>query len=218
MKSFSKRFLGIILGAMLLFGSLGFISCGTGGSGTNISIPGVEGPYLLLEGDKLLITMIFETLQIEGGGRFPIPKYKNSYLEISPDLQSGGTLVAYYISLQDVLGGKVEQLDPQTLPGGRNLPGVASGKLPASAFTVSALGNSTVYLGSSVFGLFVPMASVGMQGMIATFRFYTGGNRAGNISLVGADTEGKNSGILLLLDLNTATKNYLKTVANKYKE
>jgi hypothetical protein len=216
MKTISKRILGIILGTLLLFSTTAFISCGTGG-GNNISIPGVEGPYLILQEDKLLITMIMSNLQIEGGGRIPIPKYENSYMELSPDLQSGGTMLAFYISLQDIFGGKVDQLDPQTLPGGRNLPGVPSGRLPASAFTIESLSNTTVYLGSSVFGLFVPMKKVGMQGTIATFRFYTGGNRAGNISIVGSDENGENSGILLLLDMNATTTKFLKSVAKKYR-
>jgi len=199
-----------LLGLVFFF-TLTIQSCGPG---NNMQIPGVEGPYLYLEQDNLLISMVLENVQIEGGGRFAIPKYPNSYFEISPDLQSGGTLLAFYVSLDDIFG-NVGILDPQKLPGGRNLHGVATGALPAVAFSVESLKGIVFYLGPNVFGVFVPL-EMGMQGTMITSRFYTGSKYAGTLTLVGEDTNSANSGLLLLLNVNSSVQSYLKGVAAKY--
>lgn len=191
-------------------------SCGDGGSAKNIQIPGVVGPKVTLLQDNILISMVFENINIAGGLRYNIPKYDNSYLEISPDLQSNGTLMAVSISLQDVFNGDLDQLDPQALPGGRPLPGVVDGRLPAVAFTIEKFKNMSFYLGSSVFGMFIPLKKLDIGGSIVTARFYTGKTRTGNISLVGEDTNGENAGFLLMLDMGSKTKKRLKKVAKKF--
>ena len=207
MKALKTSFIWLLIIAMF-----SLTSCGE--SGKNIEIEGINGPHIYLEGDTLLITAILENVHMEGGGRFPINKYPGSYLELSPDLQSGGTLIAFNIAVKDVLDGNIANLDPQTLPGGRNLPGVVGGKLPAVAMTIESFNNISLYAGGDVFGIFLPF-ELNAQGAIITFRYYTGSNRAGNISLVGADSNGENSGILLMLDLKTQTKKYLKRIARK---
>lgn len=199
---------------LLIALSLFTVSCGENGS--NIEIPGVDGPKVTLHEDQVLISMIFENLVVDGGFRYAIPKYNESYVEIGPDLQSGGTLFAASLSLQDVLDGRVQSLPPQTLPGGRALPGVKSGKLPAVAFSIEKFKNSAVYVGPEVFGIFVPQ-KLNMPNSIATFRYFIGSKRAGNISLVGEDQNGENSGILLLLDMNSQTKSMLKKIQKQYR-
>ena len=160
--------------------------------------------------------MVFENINIQGGLRYNIPKYKNSYIEIAPDLQSDGTLMAVSVSLKDIFGDSLGQLDPQALPGGRPLPGVVNGRLPAVAFTIEKFKNMSFYLSSKVFGMFIPVKGLNIGGSIVTARFYTGKTRTGNISLVGEDANGENSGFLLMLDMGSKTKKRLKKVANKY--
>ena len=63
--------------------------------------------------------MVFENIILDGGLRYPVPKYPNSYIEVSPHLQSGGTMMSVSISLDDVFNGDLPRLDPQALPGGR---------------------------------------------------------------------------------------------------
>ena len=179
-------------------------SCGDGTDGRNIEIAGVQGPTVTLNSDDVLIAMVFENIALDGGLRYAIPKYNNSYIEISPHLQSGGTLMSVSVSLDDIFDGGLQQLDPQKLPGGRALPGVPSGSLPAVAFSIEAFYNMAFYLGPDVYGIFVPV-DLGIQNSIATFRFFVDGGRAGNISLVGNDVDEENGGILLLLDLKGAT-------------
>ena len=190
-------------------------SCGE--SSTQLEIPGVDGPTLTLEEDNLLISMVFEDIQLDGGLRYSIPEYDNSYLEVSPDLSTAGTLMSINVSLDDVFNGDLLLLDPQKLPGDRNLPGVASGSLPAVAFSIPNWDNMTFYLGSKFFGVFVPVSGLDIgTNNIVTARFYSGKVRAGNISLVGADENGENAGFVLLLDLSSSVKKRLKKIAKKY--
>ena len=186
--------------------SLVFVATSCGGGGNkNIDIPGVQGPHYSIDGDQLLLSMVFENVQIDGGLRYKIPRFDNSYIELSPALKSDGTLFAIKTSVQDLLDTDIDTLDPQKLPGGRPLPGVVDGRLPAVAFSIEKFHNTVVYIGPDVYGVFVP-ASVGAQGAIASFRYYVKEKRAGTISLVGEDENGENAGILLLLDADTFKK------------
>ena len=201
---------------LMLSVSLFTTSCGSGKDGANLEIPGVTGPVVTLQQDDVLISMVFDNIELQGGLRYAIPKYKNSYIEISPDFQSAGTLMSVSISLDDVFNGSLSQLDPQSLPGGRALPGVASGRLPAVAFSIEKFHNLGVYVGPSIFGIFVPV-DLGMQGSMLTARFYAGGDRVGNLSIVGEDQNGDNSGILLMLDMKGKfSKRNLKKIAKRY--
>jgi hypothetical protein len=160
--------------------------------------------------------MVFENIQLEGGLRYAIPKYKNSYLEVSPDLQSNGTLMSISVSLDDVFDIGLQSLPAQELPGGRALPGVSTGSLPSVAFSIPRWKNMAFYVGPKFFGVFIPTSlNIGTDNII-TARYYTGDKRAGNISLVGADSNGENSGFLLLLDLSTSVKRNLKKIAKKF--
>ena len=205
----------LVLSVALTAGILS-TSCGDGTSASNIQVPGVNNMSVTLVQDNVIISMVFEGLQLDGGLRYNIPKYPNSYLEISPDLLSNGTLMAISVSLQDVFDTSLQQLNPATLPGGRSLPGVAGGKLPAVAFSIEKFKNMGFYLGPKVFGVFIPVKSLGIGSSIITARYYTGSNRIGNISLVGEDANGENSGILLMLDMSASTKSQLKSVAKKF--
>ncbi len=190
-------------------------SCGE--SSTQLEIPGVDGPKLTLQEDNLLISMVFENVQIDGGLRYTIPEYDASYVEVGPDLASAGTLMSINVSLDDIANGDLLLLDPQKLPGGRNLPGVASGSLPAVAFSIPNWNNMTFYLGKKFFGVFVPVEGLDIgTNNIVTARFYSGKVRAGNISLVGADENGDNAGFVLLLDLTDSVKRKMKKIAKKY--
>lgn len=208
---FNKSKVGVL--AVLLGSLLMLTSCGD--SGTNVDIEGVDGPHVTLLQDNLMVSMVFETVQLDGGLRYAIPKYPNSYLEISPDLQSSGTLMSMSISLDDIFDDTLQQLDPQTLPGGRALPGVVGGSLPAVAFSIDSFYNMAFYVGPEVFGFFVP-ANIGVQGGIASFRYYIADKAAGTVSVVGQDANGENAGLLLLLDISSSTKKKLKKIAKKY--
>lgn len=209
-----KKFKSSLLVATAVL-TLGFTtSCGKNDT-SNIQIAGINGPTVSLLQDNLMISMVFENVQLDGGLRYNIPKYKYSFLEISPDLESNGTLMQISVSLKDIVEGGLDQLDPQKLPGGRNLPGVASGSLPAVAFSIEKFHNMSLYLGKDVFGVFVP-ASIGVDGAIASFRYYIGEKRAGTISVVGNDANGANAGVLLMLDMKGQVKSQMMNVYKKF--
>lgn len=205
--------LKILVSAFFLAFSLLFTSCGD--SGTNVTIPGLQGPTVVINGNQVLVSMILENLVIDGGLRYNIPDHPGSYLEIGPDLQSGGTLVSFSFDINDVLNGELRGFDPQRLPGGRALPGVATGSLPALAFSIERFHNISIYYGPKAFGLFVP-ANIGVTGAMASFRYYIGGKRMGNLTIVGSDENGENAGVLLLLDMNATIKNKLKEHAQQF--
>jgi hypothetical protein len=191
-------------------------SCGNGTSASNIQIPGVANSKITLNNDSVLISFVFSAIQLDGGLRYNIPKYPNSYLEISPDLQSAGTLMSISIAIKDVANTSLQNLDPQSLPGGRALPGVASGRLPAVAFTIQKFHGMSFYVGPKLFGVFIPLGNLGIGNSIITARYYVSTTRVGNISLVGADANGENSGLLLMLDLSSTTaQNTINAVAAK---
>jgi hypothetical protein len=177
--------------------------CGKG-SGKNPTISGVTGPNVSYVNGQFTMSLVLTDLNLDGGGTLPIPHMPNSYLEISPDLQSTGTLVQVGISPVDLAaltGGGVNLLPPADLPGGRALPGVSGGQLPAVAVQVPKWDNITFYVGPEIFGLFVPV-NLGLAGYEATFRFYdTSGNDIGNISVVGEDTTKANAGFLVLIPI-----------------
>jgi hypothetical protein len=177
--------------------------CGKG-SGKNPTISGVTGPNVSYVNGQFTMSLVLTQLNLVGGGTLPIPHMPNSYLEISPDLQSTGTLIQVGLSPADLAalsGGGVNLLPPTDLPGGRALPGVSGGQLPAVAVQVPSWDNVTFYVGPQIFGLFVPV-KLGLAGYEATFRFYdTNGLDIGNISLVGEDTTNANSGFLVLIPI-----------------
>lgn len=194
----------ILLSTLMTLG-LFSTSCGNGTSASNIKIPGVSKSAITLNNDSVLIAMVFESIQLDGGLRYNIPKYPNSYLEISPDLESAGTLMSISIALKDVANTSLQLLDPQSLPGGRALPGVASGRLPAVAFSIEKFRGVSFYVGPKIFGVFIPLKNLGIGNSIITARYFVSSTRVGNISLVGSDANGENSGLLLMLDLSSST-------------
>lgn len=205
-----KIFFVCILSLTLFFST----SCGNNET-SNIEIAGVKGPVVTLLQDNVLISFVFENIKLDGGLRYGIPKFPNSFIEISPDLESDGTLMQISTSLKDLLDTDVTLLDPLKLPGGRNLPGIPGGNLPAVAFSIEKFKNVSFYLGKEVFGVFVPV-KVGVDGAIASFRYYIGQKRSGTISLVGSDGNGENSGVLLLLDFKGQVKEQLWKVYNRF--
>ncbi|WP_127717259.1 hypothetical protein [Halobacteriovorax sp. HLS] len=208
--SLLKRYTLLLL---TIVGLLSFTACN--GKNSNVKIDGVDGPNVTLLEDNLMISMVLENVQLDGGLRYNIPKYPNSYIEISPDLQSDGTLMSVSISIDDMFNDDLYGLDPQKLPGGRPLPGVVSGSLPAVAFSIEKFNNMSVYVGPEVFGIFVPV-NLNVENSILSFRYYISEKRAGTVSVVGNDQDGENGGVLLMLDIKGKWKKLLKKAQKRY--
>lgn len=180
-------------------------ACGKG-SGKNVAIPGVDGPRVSLVDNKFLLSAVLTEVQMDFGARVPIPKMANSFIEVGPDLQSKGYLIQFgmdFGDLQALLKDQIGTIDPTTLPGGRPLPGIAAGTLPAIAISVPKLNNIVFYAGNTVFGVFIPVPfPKEMRGLMLTSRFYdSAGESIGNLSVVGPDNDNKNGGVLVLLPI-----------------
>lgn len=193
MKKLTSAVMAVVLAAALT-------ACGGSGSGQNPTINGMTGPDIEMVNGKLLLSMTFQNVFVDGGVTIPIPKYPGSSLQVGPDFQSNGTLLVLTISVPDFLGNQGQGLDPQTLPGGRPLPGVAAGNMPAVALQIKQLFNTVLYVGPQVIGFFVPFKKLDMGGSIVTFRFYDKESKpVGLLSLVGADQSGANAGVLAMM-------------------
>lgn len=180
--------------------AISFTACGGRGSGLNPEIAGVTGPDVELVNGRLMLSMVFNNVSVDGGATIPIPKYPNSSVQIGPDFQSAGTLLVLTISTTDFLGDKGASLNPQALPGGRPLPSVAAGVMPAIALQIPQLFNTVLYVGPEIIGFFVPFKKLDLAGSILSFRFYNkGGDPVGILSLVGSDAAGLNAGILAMM-------------------
>lgn len=196
----------IALSAVLVVASsVTLAGCGKG-QNKNIRIDGVKGPTVNFVDNKLLLNLTLEGLAIDFGTRIPIPNLDASVIEIGPDLQSDGYLISVALDVKDVQKlskNAIGFANPVALPGGRPLPGVAEGQLPAVAVTLPKKGDDiVVYAGPTVIGVFVPV-KLPWKDYMGTFRFYDGaGDRIGNLSIVGQDQNGANSGVLILVSLN----------------
>lgn len=197
-----KKFTGAGLAVLM---AITLTACGGKGTGKNPLIAGVTGPDVEVVNGRLVLSMVFQSIQIDGGATIPIPKYPNSSIQVGPDFASAGTILVLTISVTDFLGDKGTLFPAQSLPGGRPLPGIASGVIPAVAIQVKQLMNMVFYVGPEVLGVFVPFGKLDMQGAIVSFRFYNkAGEAVGLLSLVGNDAEGKNAGILAMIRADLA--------------
>jgi hypothetical protein len=197
-----KKFAGTSLAVLM---AITLTACGGAGSGKNPLIQGITGPDVEVVNGRLVLSMVFQNIHIDGGATIPIPKYPNSSIQVGPDFQSSGTLLVLTVSVTDFLGDKGTLFNAQTLPGGRPIPGIAAGVMPAVAIQVPQLMNMVFYVGPEVLGVFVPFGKLNMQGAIVSFRFYNKASEpVGMLSLVGSDAAGLNAGILALIRADLA--------------
>jgi hypothetical protein len=209
---FKKSFKAIVLSLAVM---LSASACGSGsgaGAGKNPVISGISGPTATFVNNDFILSMTLANVSIDAGLTVPIPHMPNSSIQVGPDLQSNGMLISVSLNVTDLQGliKGVDFINPQTLPGGRPLPGVSAGEIPAIAVQVPKWDNMVFYVGTTVFGVFVPV-KLGIQNDIATFRFYdTKGDDVGDLSIVGEDSTGANSGILLLIPIAGQVATILK--------
>lgn len=168
--------------------------------GENPLVNGIDGPSVHLLNGQVIFSIAIHDISIDIGMVIPVPRYPHSSFQIGPDFQSNGVLLSLSLSIEDFIENQGLGLNPQALPGGRPIPGVAAGALPAMAVQIPVLQNAVLYLGPQVIGLFVPFEELDLLGMIITFKFFdTDKRRVGFLSLVGSDVRGQHAGILALM-------------------
>ena len=190
-------------------------------NGLGLDIAGVDGPYVKLSGDNLIISVIFENIVLEGGLRYEIPEYEDSYLEFSPSLEKEGTFLAISLSMKNFDKFGLLEMNAEKLPNGMPIPGISSGELPTVRFTLDLAGtlfhNMSFYLGPKFFGVFVPVPLNGVPPIITT-RYHIEGFRAGTLSMLGPDENGENSGFLLLVNLSDQVKSLVRARIEKFED
>lgn len=190
------------------------VSCGDG----NVSIPGVDGPNVHLVEDNVIISMTMQDLYMDLGATYYIPKYPNSSISLAPAIDGMGSVLQFNVSLDDMFSSDVQELDPKTLPGGRMIPGVAEGALPAVAFSLEdKMKGVAFYVGPKIFGIWIPLPKFEIYGLSWTKAFSAGSKRVGSISMFGKNMDGEHSGFFLALSTKTAyEQKKLKKLSKKY--
>ncbi|MFY7993337.1 MAG: hypothetical protein ACOVP4_08615 [Bacteriovoracaceae bacterium] len=192
-------------------------SCGNQPTGLP-NIPGVQGPLFNVVDGKVMITFNFLTLNSNFGGRIPLPKTKNSFVEITPNIIDGGTTAQFLLDVEDLRSAGLGSQDPTTLPDGRPLPGIPGGTLPAIAVNVHEILDSTLYFNSNLFGLFIPINKLNTQGLSAYYKVVIKGQDAGLLGIVSSDENGENAGFTLFLKLDTLRNKDFKKIINLSKK
>ena len=208
-----KKLTGLV-GLFLIF--LFFVSC-NGGGGTNPTIPGVKGPFVNIFEDRILISSVLPGLPLDGGARYSIPGGHDSYIEISPDLGSSGTLMAISLSLKDIDDEFGGELVTMGLPGGRPLPEVPGGRMQALNFSVQNISQMVLYISDEKVGLYFPVLFA-IADLIYGFDYFVGDQKAGKLFIIGQDAAKVHSGFLLMLDVNEQKKKLIRKFAPKYIE
>lgn len=203
---------GYKLGVLAVSASLlAFAGCNTTTGGNTWSIEGVDGPTLTYTNNIATVAATIENVTIDVGATIAIPEMPHSTFEVAPNVQ-GGLLIQITLDPADVValaGGN--SLPPGDLPGGRPLPGISGGTMPQEAAQIPALGNTVFYIGSNVWGVFVPVGHFDTDQVMGTFSYYDKTNNlAGEISVVGNDSTGQNSGFLLMIDIPKAAASMQK--------
>lgn len=188
-----------------------------GSCGNGFKIPGVAGPNFSTTEDHVVTNMVLEKIQFSSTPmNVEIPKIPNSYVEIVGIANDGGTSIDFNIDIDAITNGNVGTLDPAGLPGGRELP-VIGGKLPAVAFNIPVAQNVHIYVGNKVYGIFVPVVfPEEIQGVLI-YTVKIKGKKYGNVAVVGNDSTGANSGVLVLADLNTLSDSQRKKLLSLVK-
>ncbi len=176
------------------------VSCGSGEGSFNLDIPDVRGPKVKITENNLLISMVFENITAGSGLRYSIPKYPNSQIQISPDLHSSGAHMVLQLAKKDLLATPLAKMAPQYLPGGRPLPGVDL--LPMIGFSVEQFRHIAIYQGQKQLAIWIPLQSLNLKDNILSASYYNNNQKLGELSLVGEDKNGENSGMLLSINLS----------------
>lgn len=192
----SRYFSAFVLFILLLNG------CGSSKqAGGDAGIPGLGVFDFRVNGTEASLTVIFENLNLDVGGRIPLQRPQGAFIEIGPDFQSGGSLVKLSVPVASLLQNHGD-LPQVGLPDGRALPGVKSGVLGAVAVELPGLGLTYLYLSADAFGVFYPVDLPTLPVMASSKIKDEKGNLLGLIYGIPKSGRGTSSGVLFLFPVN----------------
>lgn len=213
MKKWFLSFRVMLLGIALLF------THGCGQQGTNLpQINGVQGPIFNVVDGQVVLTFKFLTMQIEAGLKLPIPKTKNSFMELSPNILDGGMMLQAFMDVEDLKAISIGVGDGNYLPDGRPLPGIPGGRLENSLRIDTDFSDVSFFYHQKLFGFWVP---VGFEtaGISGYWNININQKRVGLFGLVGDDpNRGYKAGGLVLLNLDALKDKQLKKLIEVSKQ
>ena len=200
------KLISYLLMAMMVFTSTACLNQEEGQT-----IPGVKGPKVNIQDGKILITVELTNVELDGGMTLPIPDMDYSTVTVSPavneDGSGSGTLIRVTFDLKDVESDKFKLVDPQALPDGRPFPFLINGTLPALAFQLPKIADSTFYASNKVFGFFIPIELPDNFNYSIHYRIKINGKNYGVVSLIHPDANGIGAGVVALLTLDDIRNN-----------
>lgn len=163
-------------------------------------IPGVKGPLFNLMDGKVVVTVKLLKANLNVGAKVPIPKTKESFFEVSPNLEDGGTLVVFYLDVDDLKNMDIGIGDGNTLPDGRPIPGIPGGTLEGSLRADTELLDMSFYFHKSLFGFYVPLGW-NTNGFGGYWNVIINEKNIGMLGAVASDAQGRGAGFILFLRL-----------------
>ena len=171
--------------------------CAPKNSSGDSEIPGVgKFDFTIIDG-RANFAVVFSALKIDAGARLVIPGMPQSYIELSPDFESGGMLFVTSVAIAELFKNN-SGLPNLGLPDGRPIPGTREGFLPARVVQLPVFGTSVFYQGRDIFGIFVPIEFGPLPVNITTRMRDEMGNLLGVITAVAKGAKQQVSGALFL--------------------
>jgi len=164
-------------------------------------IPGVKGPAFNVTDGKVMISVKLLKANLNVGAKVPIPKTKESYFEVSPNVVDGGTIVVLYLDIQDLKDINIGIGDANTLPDGRPIPGIPGGTLSDSLRADTELLDMSFYLHQKLFGFFIPLGW-DTNGFGGYWNVVINKKNIGMLGAVSSDNHGHGAGFILFLRLD----------------
>ncbi|NUM88241.1 MAG: hypothetical protein HUU37_03465 [Bdellovibrionales bacterium] len=180
---------------------LSLSGCGNIQAGGDTGIDGVSKYDVTIANGQARLVVIFDNLNVDAGARIPLRRPAGAFIELGPDFQTGGTMLALSVPLANMFEGG-GGLPTMGLPDGRPLPHVRAGSLAALATDLPVFGQCWLYLARDVFGIFIPVDLPNLP-LTVTTRIRDGqGNVLGVVSGIPRGRTGSISGVLFLFPID----------------
>jgi hypothetical protein len=195
----------------VLSGTLALSGCGKKvASATNV-IEGVTKYKFEVANGRANLSVVFSNLHMDAGATIPLSRPQGGTIQLGPDFESGGSIFVISTPLSSLSNNA--GLPMAGLPDGRPIPGIRQGVLQAAQVNLPIIGMTYLYMGSDVFGLFVPV-NLGSLALTVTVRIRDEkGNLVGTLAGIPRGQTGSMSGVLFLFPIDGGTSaNYLYSV------
>ncbi len=185
--------------------------------GNTVSIEGVNGPLINVVNGKILFSVGLENLNLPIGVSLPLSnELKGGSVTVGPDLENGGSMIQVAFNADSLNSDYFEVVPGNTLPNGDIFPFTLSGELPAHAINIPEALDITVYASNKLFGFFVPVKFPDYITFGAYYPLSIGGKEVGHFTVVGNNSAGEGSGIIVMLSMEQVLANKDLQTAIKY--